>query len=82
MNSFYSSTQVDDDVFTPWADPLWVTGGQDTSARQGIHHHNFNATNDMVFSPAPITTMETFTRILTQENSMYPVSKRWFKHRQ
>ena len=84
MNSFYSSTQVDDDLSAAWADPLWpwASEGQRTPVPQDIRHHNFNAANDMAFSPAPITAMGSFTRLLTQENSMYPVSKRRFEHRQ
>ena len=84
MNYFIPTT--DNDVFSPWADPLWVTGGHPyTSAPQGNHPtgfniHEFNATNDMAFSPAPITSMGEFTRILTQDIT-YPVSKQQYKRR-
>jgi hypothetical protein len=82
----YFNPTNDDDVFAPWADPLWVTGGHpNTSAPQGLHPtgfniHEFNAANDMAFSPAPITSMGEFTRLLTQDMT-YPVSKQRYKRR-
>ena len=84
MNYFNLTT--DDDVFAPWADPFWVTGGHPyTPAPQGSHPtgfniHEANAANDMAFSPAPITSMGEFTRLLTQD-MMYPVSKQRYKRR-
>ena len=82
MNSFCSSTQVDDDIVAACADPLWPWAAEReyTSARQDIHYYNFNAANDMAFSLDPITAMGSSTRLLTQENFMYPVSKRRFEH--
>ena len=60
-------------TITDTASPPGILSGSDL--------HNFNATNNTAFTPAPTTLMGAFTNLSTQPNFAYPVSKYWFERR-
>jgi len=69
-NSYSAYSNTADFASAPGPDPLrdWVIG-------DNLYFPDFNATDDEVFQPPPITEMGAFRNLPTQEDYTNPVSQ-------